>query len=63
VEQLLLAEQEVLDLHLQQKVNQAQEVLLELPIEVVVEVAVLTLAEDILEVMDLEVMVDRELLF
>tara|TARA_Y100000289_G_scaffold61874_1_gene70379 strand:+ start:1157 stop:1348 length:192 start_codon:yes stop_codon:yes gene_type:complete len=63
VEQLLLAEQEVLDLHLQQKLNQAQEVLLELPIEVVVEVAVLTLAEDILEVMDLEVMVDRELLF
>ena len=63
MEQLLLAEQEVLDLQLQHVQHQAQEVLLELPIEVVVEVAVLTLAEDILQVMDLEVMVDRELLF
>jgi hypothetical protein len=63
VEQVLLVEQEVLEAHLQDVQHQAQEVLLELPIEVVAEVEVLTLAEDTLEVMELVLMVDRELLF
>ena len=63
VEQVLLVEQEVLEVQLQRVQHQDQEVLLELPIEVVVEVEVHILEEDILQVMELVLMVDLELLY